>query len=59
VTCSHEQRVERCFQILGLGETGKATEPKLRLRRGTDSHKVAEEGMDLVSCRSTELDVGH
>jgi len=38
----------KVFQILGCAEIWKALEPKLRLLRGTDGSKVAEECIDLV-----------
>jgi len=38
----------KVFQILGWTETWEAHEPKLRLRRGTDSKQVAKECIDLA-----------
>jgi len=39
---------DKVFQILGRAKTRKAREPKLTLWCGTDSHKVAEECIELV-----------
>jgi len=43
------------LQILGRAETRKAREPKLRLWRGIDCNKVAEERIDLVGLPSMVL----